>query len=223
MFTQNFPVAYWRRHYPAPVACPPDVDPILDKAELAERLVRHAEDVSQVRVLPVGAMTWGLAGSMLAEMSLLRDAGCIAVSQGRGLPPDTRVLWRALQYAASCDVPVWLQPAEYHLSKEGIAHDSALASRLGLAAIPVAAETLAMQTVLALAKATGARVHFTQISSAEGVALLREARDAGLPVTGDVAAHALHLYEQTSVTSIRSHGLIRHSAVSVIVKRCAWA
>jgi dihydroorotase len=178
------------------LACPPDVDPILDEPELAERLVRHAEDVSQVRVLPVGAMTQGLAGHMLAEMSLLRDAGCIAVSQGQGLPSDTRVLWRALQYAASCDVPVWLQPAEFHLSKEGIAHDSALASRLGLSAIPVAAETLAMQTVLALAKATGARVHFTQVSSAEGVALLREARDAGLPVTGDVAVHALHLYEQ---------------------------
>lgn len=178
------------------LACPPDVDPIIDEPELAERIVRHAEDVSQVRVLPIGAMTQGLAGTMLAEMSLLRDAGCIAVSQGRGLPADTRVLWRALQYAASCDVPVWLQPAEYHLSKEGIAHDSALASRLGLAAIPVAAETMGMQNVLSLAWETGARVHFTQISSAEGVALLRAAQDDGLPVTGDVAVHALHLYEQ---------------------------
>lgn len=178
------------------LACPPDVDPTIDEPELAERIVRHAEDVSQVRVLPIGAMTQGLAGNMLAEMSLLRDAGCIAVSQGRGLPADTRVLWRALQYAASCDVPVWLQPAEFHLSKEGIAHDSALASRLGLAAIPVAAETTAIQTVLTLARATGARVHLTQISSAEGVALLRSAQDAGLPITGDVAAHALHLYEQ---------------------------
>lgn len=178
------------------LACPPDVDPIIDEPELAERIVRHAEDVSQVRVLPIGAMTQGLAGTMLAEMSLLRDAGCIAVSQGRGLPADTRVLWRALQYAASCDVPVWLQPAEFHLSKDGIAHDSALASRLGLAAIPVAAETMGMQNVLSLAWETGARVHFTQISSAEGVALLRAAQDDGLPVTGDVAVHALHLYEQ---------------------------
>jgi len=178
------------------LACPPDVDPIIDEPELAERIVRHAEDVSHVRVLPVGAMTQGLTGTMLAEMSLLRDAGCIAVSQGRGLPADTRVLWRALQYAASCDVPVWLQPAEFHLSKDGIAHDSALASRLGLAAIPVAAETMGMQNVLSLAWETGARVHFTQISSAEGVALLRAAQDDGLPVTGDVAVHALHLYEQ---------------------------
>jgi dihydroorotase len=178
------------------LACPPDVEPVIDEPELAERIVRHAEDVSQVRVLPVGAMTQGLAGTMLAEMSLLRDAGCIAVSQGRGLPADTRVLWRALQYAASCDVPVWLQPAEFHLSKDGIAHDSALASRLGLAAIPVAAETMGMHNVLALAWETGARVHFTQISSAEGVALLRAAQDDGLPVTGDVAVHALHLYEQ---------------------------
>ncbi len=95
------------------------------------------------------------------------------------MPADTRVLWRALQYAASCDVPVWLQPAEYHLSKEGIAHDSALASRLGLAAIPVAAETMGMQNALSLAWETGARVHFTQISSAEGVALLRAAQDDG--------------------------------------------
>ena len=178
------------------LACPPDVDPIIDEPELAERIVRHAEDVSQVRVLPVGAMTQGLAGTMLAEMSLLRDAGCIAVSQGRVLPADTKVLLRALQYAASCDVPVWLQPAEFYLSKDGIAHDSAWASRLGLAAIPVAAETMAMQNVLSLAWGTGARVHFTQISSAEGVALLRAAQDDGLPVTGDVAVHALHLYEQ---------------------------
>lgn len=178
------------------LACPPDVEPIIDEPELAERIVRHAEDVSQVRVLPVGAMTQGLAGNMLAEMSLLRDAGCIAVSQGRGLPADTKVLWRALQYAASCDVPVWLQPSEFYLSKDGIAHDSAWSSRLGLAAIPVASEIMAIQNVLVLARATGARVHFSQISSAEGVKLLRAAQDDGLSVTGDVAVHSLHLYEQ---------------------------
>src|SRR5262249_26043452 len=78
---------------------------------------------------------------------------------------------------------------------DGVAHDGQVATRLGLAAIPVCAETVALSTILILARESGARVHIARLSSAEGVDMVRQARSLGLPVTGDVGIHHAHLSE----------------------------
>jgi dihydroorotase len=99
---------------------------------------------------------------------------------------------RALQYASTFGYSVWLRPQELHLGK-GVAASGALATRLGLSGVPVAAETIALHTIFDLVRATRTRVHLCRISSAAGVELVRQAKAEGLPVTCDVSINSLHL------------------------------
>lgn len=177
------------------LVCPPDTDPVLDEPELAERLVRRVADVNLARVLPLGALTLGLKGERLAEMAGLHAAGCVAFSQGNTPVVDTQSLLRALEYAVTFDFPVWMQPQDAFLSRDGVAHDGEVASRLGLAGIPVSAETIAIHTLLELARQTGVRLHLTRLSSAAGVRLVAAAQAAGQAVTCDIGIHHLHLSE----------------------------
>jgi dihydroorotase len=177
------------------LACPPDTDPPLDEPGLVEMLKFSAQSLNQAHVHPVGALTVGLKGTQLTEMGELTDAGCVAFSQADAPVTDTQLLMHALEYAATFGFPVWLRPQEAHLAKNGIAHDGQVATRLGLAPIPVIAETAAIATILLLARASGARVHLCRISSAEGLAMVRDAKGQGLAVTCDVSAHHVHLCE----------------------------
>jgi dihydroorotase len=162
------------------LACPPDTRPPLDEPGLVERLVRRAADAGLARVLPVGALTVGLKGEALAELGSLARAGCIAFSQGSNAPiVDTQVLLRAMQYATTFGYALHLQLQDKHLARDGVAHDGEVASRLGLPGIPAAAESAAIATALELVRTTGARLHFTRISSAAGITLLQRARDEG--------------------------------------------
>jgi dihydroorotase len=175
------------------LACPPDTDPPLDEPGLVEMLKHRAKSLNLVHVYPVGALTWKLAGERLTEMAVLRDAGCVAFSHADTPLADTQVLWRAMQYASTFGFAVWLRPQDGFLARDGVAHDGEVATRLGLPGIPVFAETIALATILALVRATGTRVHVCRLSSAEGVALVRQAKKEGLPVTCDVAVHHVHL------------------------------
>jgi len=175
------------------LACPPDTDPPLDEPGLVEMLKFRARNLPGPRVYPVGALTLGLAGATITEMSELTEAGCVAFSQADAAITDTQVLMRAMQYAATFDYPVWLRPQDPHLARNGVAHEGALAGALGLVGIPVVAETLAIATILQLMRVTGARVHLCRLSSAAGVELVRAAKSEGLPLSCDVAAHHLHL------------------------------
>ncbi|MEI7611694.1 MAG: dihydroorotase [Betaproteobacteria bacterium] len=177
------------------VACPPDTNPPLDEPGLVERLVRHSEALGLARVYPIGALTQQLAGEKLAEMASLTQAGCIAFTQAQRPVFDTQVLLRAMQYAATFAYAIHFQPQDHYLAREGVAHDGEVASRLGLAGIPVCAETVAISTVLQLARETGVRLHLARLSSAAGVALVREAQQLGLKISCDVAIHHLHLSE----------------------------
>ncbi|MCC6917211.1 dihydroorotase [Nitrosomonas sp.] len=175
------------------LACPPDTDPPLDEPGLVEMLKHRARILDRAHVYPVGALTRGLKGEYLTEMVELHDAGCIAFSQADAPIVNLHVLMRAMQYAATFDFKVWLRPQDRHLANHGVAHEGEVATRLGLPAIPVCAETIALTSILSLMKETGASVHLCRISSAEGVALVRAAKRQGLPLTCDVSAHHVHL------------------------------
>ena len=174
------------------LVCPPDTDPVLDEPGLIEMLKFRAEKLHRARVFPLGALTRGLKGVVLTEMSDLTDAGCVGFSQAEVPLENTQVLQRALQYAATFGYTVWLRPQEMHLGK-GVAASGPLATRLGLSGVPVAAETIALHTIFALMRSTKARVHLCRISSAEGVELVRAAKQEGLAVTADVSINSLHL------------------------------
>src|SRR6185369_1741995 len=117
----------------------------------------------------------------------------VAFSQAEAPLTDTGVLLRAMQYAATFGHRVWLRPQDAYLAKGGVAHDGEVATRLGLAAIPPAAETIALATIFELVRVTGVQVHLCRLSTADGVAMVRAAKLDGLPVTCDVGAHHLHL------------------------------
>jgi dihydroorotase len=174
------------------LVCLPDTDPVLDEPGLVEMLKFRARKLSRCRLFPLGALTRSLQGQVLTEMGELREAGCIGFSQADVPVTDTLVLQRALQYAATLGVTVWLRPNDAWLGK-GVAAQGALATRLGLSGVPVLAETVALHTLFDLVRATGARVHLCRLSSAPGVALLRAAKAEGLPVTADVNINSLHL------------------------------
>ena len=175
------------------LACPPDTDPPLDEPGLVEMLKARAEARGAAHVYPIGALTVQLQGTALTEMCELAEAGCVAFSQADVALVDTQVLHRAMQYAATFGFCLWLRPQDAHLAKGGVAHDGEVATRLGLPGVPAAAETIAIATILTLARDTGVRVHLCRLSTAEGVALVRAAKKERLPVTCDVAIHHLHL------------------------------
>ena len=175
------------------LACPPDTDPPLDEPGLVQMLKHRARSLNQAHVYPIGALTVGLQGVELTEMGELAEAGCVAFSHAEAPLTDTGVLLRAMQYAATFGHRVWLRAQDAHLGKGGVAHDGEVSTRLGLPAIPAAAETIALASILALVRSTGVRVHICRLSTAEGVAMLRAAKEDGLPVTCDVAVHHLHL------------------------------
>jgi len=177
------------------LSCPPDTDPPLDEPGLVEMLKHRARLLNQARVFPVGALTYGLKGSELTEMIELSEAGCKAFSQADAMLTDTRVLMRAMQYAATFGYRVWLRPQDAFLAKDGVAHDGEVSTRLGLPAIPVVAETIALSTMLHLARETGVKLHVCRISSAEGVEMVRTAKHQGVAVTCDVSMNHVHLSE----------------------------
>ncbi len=177
------------------LSCPPDTDPPLDEPGLVEMLKHRARSLNQARVFPVGALTYGLKGAELTEMIELTEAGCKAFGHTDVPLIDTRVLLRAMQYAATFGYRVWLRPQDSFLALDGVAHDGEVATRLGLPAIPVVAETIALSTMLKLAQETGVTLHVCRISSAAGVELVRAAKREGLPVTCDVSMNHVHLTE----------------------------
>ncbi len=174
------------------VVCPPDTDPVLDEPGLVEMLRHRAAKIALAHVLPLGALTVQLEGADLTEMAALAESGCVAFSQG-GVPlGNTQVLSRALSYAHSFNFPVWLRPIDARLAG-GVAASGAYATRMGLAGVPVAAESIALLTLFELMHSNPTPVHIQCVSSARGVELIRQAKAQGLPITCDVSAYHLHL------------------------------
>jgi dihydroorotase len=172
---------------------PPDTKPVIDNTAVVNRVNRIAKAAAGAYVYMLGALTRGLEGQALSEMSALKQAGCVGV--GNGLVPvaSTLIARRALEYASSLGLTVHVVPLDPDLANGGCAHEGAMATKLGLTAIPVSAEAVAMRQWISLVEDTGACVHFGRLSSARGVALLESAQARGLPVTADVAAHQLFL------------------------------
>ena len=174
------------------LVCPPDTDPVLDEPGLVQMLKFRARNLNLARVFPLGALTRGLQGEVLTEMAELTEAGCVGFSQAEVALKDTLVLHRALQYASTFGYTTWLRPTDAWLGN-GVAAKGPLATRMGLAGVPVIAETIALATLFELVRDTGARVHLCRLSSAAGIELVRRAKAEGLPVTCDVSVNHLHL------------------------------
>jgi len=175
------------------VVCPPDTDPPLDEPGLVRMLRQRSREAAGARLYPLGALTSALKGEALAEIETLAEAGCIAFMQTGALPQDNGVLLQILRYARTFDLPTWLRPVETTLAGDGVAGAGVVAGRLGLPAVSALAETVALYTIFEMQRETGARIHLCRLSSAAGIALVRQAKREGLPVTADVCIHHVHL------------------------------
>ena len=173
----------------------PDTNPVIDSTAVVRLIRERAMKAGFARVLPLAAMTQQLEGKQLAEMQTLKEAGCIGVSNAGFPVQDALILKRCLEYAATFDIPVMLRPQDNSLAAGGCAHDGPVATRLGLPGVPSVAETIDLARALILVEASGVRAHVHQLSSGASVALIRDAKAKGLPVTADVCIHHLLLDE----------------------------
>lgn len=175
---------------------PPDTDPVIDTPAVVELIHQRSAASGMARVEVLGALTRGLEGNLLAEMGALRDAGCIGVSNAYGPVGSTEVMRRAMEYATSFGLTVFVHAEDPWLAAGRMVHHGVVSTRLGLPGIPAIAETIGVARELLLVEQTGARVHFCRLSTAPAVEMVRDAQAHGLPVSADVAIHQLLLSEE---------------------------
>lgn len=177
------------------LCCPPDTWPPIDSPAVATLIRRRAKTAGSARVLPVGALTQGLDGEHLSEMAALKQAGCIGVSNAFRPLKNNLVMLRAMEYASTFNLMVFINAQDPALANNGTVHLGAISTRHGLPGIPAAAETAAVAACLALIEQIGVRAHFSLLSTARSAQLIARAQHDGLPVSADVSAHHLHLTE----------------------------
>ena len=175
--------------------CQPDTQPVTDTTAVVELIRRQWKNAGKARVIPLAAMTQNLAGTEISEMHALQKAGCVAVSNAGKPLNNTLVQRRAMEYAATFGLQVFIKSEDRHLRNQGCVHEGAVASRLGLPAYPEAAETVAVARDITLAEATGACLHFQTLSTANSLRKIEHAISDGIALSADVAAHQLHLTE----------------------------
>jgi dihydroorotase len=186
------------------LAALPDTEPAIDDASLVRLLRARGEETGALTVLPYAAVTKGRRGEELAEIGLLREAGAVAFTDGSRAVASARVMRLALAYAAQWGAKVVQHPEEPSLAGSGCATQGELATRLGLPAIPPAAEAMMVWRDIRLARMTGGAVHFAHVSTAEALDLIRAAKADGLAVTCDTAPPYFDLNE-TAIGDFRTY------------------
>ena len=181
--------------------CAQPEQPLHDPA-LIEFLIRRGETTGSLTILPYAAATRG--AREIAEYGLLREAGAVAFSDGTHTIAEARTMRLALSYARAFGSFVVQHPEEPSLAAGGAATEGERASRMGLPGIPAAAEAIQVARDIALSRLTGGHVHFSNISTAAALVLIRAAKDEGLAVTADTAPPYFDLNE-TAIGDYRSY------------------
>jgi dihydroorotase len=186
------------------LAALPDSQPAIDDPALVYLLRARGEETGSLTILPYGAVTRGCRGEDMAELGLLREAGAVAFTDGKRAVASPRLMRLALSYARAFGGRVMQHPEEPSLAEGGCATEGALATRLGLPGIPRAAEAMMVARDIRLAQLTGGSVHFSRVSTAEALALIRAAKTAGVDVTCDTAPPYFDLNE-TAIGDYRTY------------------
>src|SRR5919198_118649 len=173
----------------------PDTTPAIDDPAIVDFVLRRARDTSIVHVQPMAALTKGLRGEEMAEIGLLKAAGAIAFTEGARSVTNAQVMRRALTYARDFDALIVHHTEDPDLVGEGVMHEGEFATRLGLAGIPYAAESVMLERDVRLAALTGGRYHAASLSSIESLEILKRARNAGVDVSASVSINHVTLNE----------------------------
>ena len=182
----------------------PDTKPVIDSSAVVQLLLEQSHSAATTKLLPIGALTQGLAGEQLASMASLQESGCVALGNARAPFKNSYVLRKVMEYAATFNILIFLSADEVSLSAGGVMHEGRVATRLGLPGIPRTSETIALSQILLLIEQTGVRAHISQISCARSVAMLRQAREMGVKVTADTPLANL-VFTEAAVEGYNSH------------------
>ncbi|MCS0505270.1 dihydroorotase [Ancylobacter mangrovi] len=181
------------------IVCQPDTDPVIDDPAIVDFVLRRARDTAIVHVHPMAALTKGLEGREMTEIGLLQAAGAVAFTDGTRSVPSAQVMRRALTYARHFDALIVHHTEDAGLTGEGVMNEGELASRLGLAGVPRAAETIVFERDVRLAAMTGGRYHAASLTCTDSLDVLRRAREAGLDITASASINHLTLNERDVV------------------------
>ncbi len=173
----------------------PDTTPAIDSPEVLEFVARRARETTNVRMLPMAALTKQREGREMVEIGFLSDAGAVAFTDCDHVVENTKVFARCLTYAKSLGALVISHPQDPVMSKGAAVTSGKFASLRGLPAVSPMAERLGLERDLALVEMTGARYHADNLSSATALPALERAKAAGLDVTAGASIHHLTLNE----------------------------
>ncbi|MBS1117864.1 MAG: dihydroorotase, multifunctional complex type [Deltaproteobacteria bacterium] len=178
------------------ICCMPNTRPVNDQRTVTEVIVRRAREVGLVRVRPIGAITQGLEGKALADIADMKEGGIVAISDDGRPVMNSGLMRRAFEYARTFDLPVVQHAEDLDLSEGGAMNEGAVSTRIGIRGQPACAESAMVARDLEIAEWTGARYHVAHVSTARTVALVRDAKRRGLPVTCEVTPHHLALTDE---------------------------
>ena len=171
------------------ICCMPNTTPVIDKDYLVEYIKFKAEKVAKCNVHPIGAITQGSKGELMAEMDKMKDKGAIAFSDDGHPVENANVMKQALEYAKDIDALLLCHCEDMSLTNGGVANDGAVATALGLKGITRASEELDVAKQIILAETLDTKVHICHISTKGSVQLIREAKKRGVKVTCETCPH----------------------------------
>jgi dihydroorotase len=178
------------------VACMPNTSPVNDNANVTTYILDKAREANLARVYPIGAVSRGSQGELLADIADMRNAGCVAITDD-GHPVKTAILLRrALEYAGMFGMPVIEHCEDPSLKGDAVAHEGYYAASLGLRGMPGACEALGVERGVLLAELTGSSFHVAHMSARASLRAVRKAKEAGLRVTCEVAPHHFTLTDE---------------------------
>ena len=182
------------------VACMPNTTPVNDNANVTTYILEKAREANLARVYPIGAVSRGSQGELLADIADMRNAGCVAITDD-GHPVKTAILLRrALEYAGMFGMPVIEHCEDPSLKGDAVAHEGFYAASLGLRGMPGACEALGVERGVLLAELTGSLFHVAHMSARASLRAVRKAKEAGLRVTCEVAPHHFTLTDEALAT-----------------------
>ena len=184
------------------VACMPNTNPVNDNANVTTYILGKAREANLARVYPIGAVSRGSKGELLADIADLRNAGCVAITDD-GYPVKTAILLRrALEYAGMFGMPVIEHCEDSSLKGDAVAHEGYFAASLGLRGMPGACEALGVERGVLLSELTGSAFHVAHMSARASLRAVRKAKEAGLRVTCEVAPHHFTLTDEALATPV---------------------
>lgn len=178
------------------VVCMANTSPVNDEPSVTEYILKKAREEGSCNVFPIGAISKGLQGEVLANIGELKEAGCVAASDDGRPVMNADLMRRALEYASDFGLTVISHAEDLTLASGGTMNEGVTATRLGLKGVPNAAEDVMVARDIALAELTGARLHIAHASTKGAVRIIRNAKARGAKVTAETAPHYFTLTEE---------------------------